>query len=431
MKKFLTLLNKELRELLTLQMLVPMVVGVLFFVFIGNVVGSETKKIQLPQSVVILDNDNTVASRAIIGNLKNSNLLTTTFTDSDIKSVLEMAKKDMTSTVISIPKGFEKGLSTIQAQKIDTYSIINNFSLTAAKGSATISTAIAAMNEYVSNNLIKSKVPGIDPKNIKNPITKADHVVIGSKSANIGAEQISSFILSQSIFIPIVMFIIIMFAAQMIAVSVASEKENKTLETLLSTPISRVSLVSAKMIAAGLVSLLLAVIYMFGFRYYINGMTGTAGSAEGVSSVMPVDAINQLGLSLDLKSYILLGLSLFLSILVALALSTILGAFAEDVKKVQGLILPITFLVMVPYILTMFVDMNSASPLIKTIIYIIPFSHPFLASPNLFLHDYGAVLLGIGYQAVVFSVLVFIAARIFSTDKILTMKLNFRKKSMS
>ncbi|MGD0781976.1 MAG: hypothetical protein ABSA30_03845 [Candidatus Aminicenantales bacterium] len=58
----------------------------------------------------------------------------------------------------------------------------------------------------------------------------------------------------------------------------------------------------------------------------------------------------------------------------------------------------------------------------------IPFSHPFLAVQNLYLQNYGAILAGIGYEVVVFAVLVLIAARIFSTDKILTMKLRWGKK---
>jgi len=150
----------------------------------------------------------------------------------------------------------------------------------------------------------------------------------------------------------------------MIAVSIASEKEIKTLETLLSTPISRTSLVSAKMLAAGLVSLLMAAVYMFGFKYYMGGLMGSSQSPSSLSS----STISQLGLSLNTADYFLLGTSLFLSILVALAMATILGAFAEDVKKVQGLVLPITFLVMIPYILTMFMDVNSSSLLIKIIV---------------------------------------------------------------
>jgi ABC-2 type transport system permease protein len=46
------------------------------------------------------------------------------------------------------------------------------------------------------------------------------------------------------------------------------------------------------------------------------------------------------------------------------------------------------------------------------------------------LGHYPAVLYGILYMAVVFAVLVFLAARIFSTDRVLTMKLRWRKKKV-
>jgi len=54
----------------------------------------------------------------------------------------------------------------------------------------------------------------------------------------------------------------------MVAVAVATEKENKTLETLLSMPIKRSYIASSKMIAGGIVSLLMALIYIVGFNFY-------------------------------------------------------------------------------------------------------------------------------------------------------------------
>ncbi|RLE05837.1 MAG: ABC transporter permease, partial [Candidatus Aminicenantes bacterium] len=57
-------------------------------------------------------------------------------------------------------------------------------------------------------------------------------------------------------------------------------------------------------------------------------------------------------------------------------------------------------------------------------------SHPFLASQNILLGNYGIVFGGILYMLLFFGVLIFIAARIFSTDKVLTMKLRFRRKKV-
>ena len=51
-----------------------------------------------------------------------------------------------------------------------------------------------------------------------------------------------------TIYIPIVLFVAVIFASQMIATAIATEKENKTLETLLSYPVTRTSIVTSKML---------------------------------------------------------------------------------------------------------------------------------------------------------------------------------------
>jgi ABC-2 type transport system permease protein len=426
MRRFAALLKKEIKELLTPQMILPMALGIAMFVLLGNIMGSETKKISQTQNIAVLDMDRSPMSQSVVDILKQYNFNVTSYSDSSIDEVINKAKESNIPVVMSIPEGFEEGINRLQPQEIETYSIIRNFSVMGSISSHAANAALEAINEYVSDQYIMNLASVTSPQDLKNPVMPRDFVIIGERSANAKPGDISGFIISQSIFIPIVMFIVIMFSAQMIAVTIASEKENKTLETLLSTPVSRISLVSAKMLAAGLVSLLMAAAYMFGFRYYMKGLTG--GAIDMPSGAGLPEAINELGLSISTPGFILLGLSLFLCILIALAISLILGAFAEDIRKVQGLISPIILLITIPYIITMFVDLNTASPVIKILVYAIPFSHPFLATPNLFLRRYDIVIYGIIYEAILFLIFVFIAARIFSTDKVLTMKLNFRKR---
>jgi ABC-2 type transport system permease protein len=107
-----------------------------------------------------------------------------------------------------------------------------------------------------------------------------------------------------------------------------------------------------------------------------------------------------------------------------------LGVLAEDYRSAQSLIMPLIFLVMIPYFLSFFSDPRTLSLPAKILLYAIPFSHPFLTTQNLLLENYGAVFYGILYMLAVFIVLILIAARIFSTDKVLTMKLRFRKKKV-
>jgi hypothetical protein len=93
-----------------------------------------------------------------------------------------------------------------------------------------------------------------------------------------------------------------------------------------------------EMFASGIVGLISAVIYMIGFRYYMSGFMGDISQAAAASGVSGV--IQKLGLALDTKGFIILGISLFFAILVALALSTILGVLAEDYQAYTNLTAP-------------------------------------------------------------------------------------------
>ena len=109
----------------------------------------------------------------------------------------------------------------------------------------------------------------------------------------------------------------------------------------------------------------------------------------------------------------------------------ILGVLAEDFRSAQNMIMPLMFMVMIPYFISLFADINTVSLPLKIFILAIPFSHPFLVSQNLYLGNYGMIAAGLAYMLIVFIILVIFAARIFSTDKILTMKLRFGKKKAS
>lgn len=434
MRKFLVLTKKEVRELLTPQMLAPLLITVLIFVFIGRVVGGEARKAQAKQAISVLDLDNTKTSRSMLKILSGSKFKVELYQKEDIRSTIERTKERKGSVVLVIPRGFESGLKDSKPRQIETYTIVRNFSFLGARNTGSVKVALVVINDFLSNQLILASAPGSIPQELKNPVKVKDHVIVGRKMAAVSPEQVMGFVTSQTTFIPIVLFIVIVFAAQMVATAIATEKENKTLETLLSTPISRSALVTAKMVAAGLIALLTAVVYMFSFRYYMTGLSGSAvtglgGNLGGPAGASMGDAVKELGLVLSPASYAVLGLSLFFGILCALAIAIILGAFAEEVKSIQALIAPLMIVVLIPYLLVMFLDISTLSPLLKYLVLVIPFSHPFLAAPNLFLRNYPAVFYGIVYEAAFFAVFVYIAGRIFSSDRILTMKLRLKRGS--
>jgi len=426
MKKFANLLKKEIKELVTIQLVVSLAFTVILFNFIGQVSRKEVQKAIGVQTIAALDEDGTTASRALLKGLESARFKIIDMAGKAKDLAIDAAKTGDAKLLLVIPAGFGASLQSLQPETIETYSFMRTFSLIGARGQVVVRGVISALNEALSNNFLRDKLPGLDPQSLKNPIKSKDFVIVRDRMAEGSANMIAGLISQQSLLIPVVLMMIVMYSSQMVISAVAMEKQNKTLETLLTVPIKRTSIITAKMLSAGLVGLISAGVYMFAFKGFVGGIgeeAAQAGAQAGGAAIM-----RQLGLTFDTTGYLILGAALFLAILVALALAMILGVLAEDFRSAQNMIMPLMFMVMIPYFLSLFADINTVSLPVKIFILAIPFSHPFLVSQNIYLGNYGMILGGLGYMLVVFGALVVFAARVFSTDRILTMKLRFGKK---
>ena len=425
MKKFRNLLFKEIRELVTVQLIVSLLFMMAIFYFIGGITKKEAARAAGKQKISVLDLDGSSFSGQLLGGLQAMNFQVEKLGSSNQDEALRAARAGDANVLVVIPAGFGEAVAKFQTKEIETYTFLRNFSLMGARTSSILRAVISAINKYLSDDFLKRKIEGVDPENLKNPVKSRDFIVIKSRMAEGSAALIAGFVSSQSLIIPVILMMIIIYSSQMVISAIAMEKQNKTLETLLTVPIARSSIVAAKMLAAGLIGLISAAIYMLGFRNYMSGVTGDMANAPGVAPI-----VQKLGLSLNANALVLLGISLFFAILCALSMATILGVLAEDFRSAQSLIMPMIFLVMIPYFITLFTDLKSLSLPVKIFLLAIPFSHPFLATQNIFLENYQAVFLGILYMALFFAVMVAIAGRIFSTDRVLTMKLRWRKKKV-
>ncbi len=428
MRKFTNLLMKEIRDLVNKQLIISLAFMFLLFSMMGGLAKSEAKKAAATQKISLLDLDRSDLSGNLAKQLALMNFKINKIEAPDAAAAVDQVRAGDSTLLVVIPSGFGASVDRMEKTEIQTYTFLRSFSMGAIRKSEAVKALISAVNSYVSNDYLKKKLPGLDPNNLKNPILTREYVDVRGRTAEGSATAISGFVYSQSIFVPIILMMIIIYSSQMVISAIAMEKQDKTLETLLTMPVRRTAIVSTKMIAAGLVGLLSAAIYMVAFKSYMGGMMGDLSSAAAASKMSKV--MSELGLAMTTQGYAILGLSLFFAILCALALATVLGAMAEDFRSAQSLIMPVTFLVMIPYFLTIFSDMNSLSLPVRLLVLAIPFSHPFLASQNILLHNYAGIFYGILYMAVVFLVLVILAARIFSSDRVLTMKLRFGHKKM-
>lgn len=426
MKRFMNLLRKEIRELVTAQLVVSLVFTLALFNFIGRTSRKEVEKAMGAQTIAVLDLDRSASSLGIVTGLESANFKIESMEGRPKDEAIQAAGRGEAKLLLVIPSGFGDSLQGLAPREVETYSFMRSFSLIGARSQVIIRSVISALNDVASDSFLRAKLPDHDPDSLKNPIKTKDFVIVKDRMAEGSANMVAGLVSSQSLLIPVVLMMIVIYSSQMVISAVAMEKQNKTLETLLTVPIRRTSIITAKMLSAGLVGLISAFVYMVGFRSFMGGLG--ADEVQAASGAGGAGIMRQLGLYFDTTGYIVLGAALFLAILVALAMAMILGVLAEDFRSAQNMIMPLMFMVMVPYFISLFADIATVSLPVKIFILLIPFSHPFLVSQNLYLGNYGMIFGGLAYMLVVFIVLVGFAAKVFSSDKILTMKLRFGKK---
>lgn len=432
--KFINLLKKELSELITVQMLLGLVVTLGIFMALGSVMDTtidEAVEKTSNYTIRLIDRDDTDFTQDMIKSIEKDGNKVRIFTDSGDDYADILNSNDIDDIVI-IPEGFTDNINSskkpelITAAKMTSAATISNINA----GSAT---AVELIQKYISSKL--AETGGLSEKQyelVKEPLTLKENTVVADNSAEIASSSIMSRIAIQNMMLPIIVFVLIILTSQMLMSAVANEKTDKTLETLLSAPVSRGAVIGAKMLAAAVIALINAAVYMVGFKVCMGDATSKISSTAGelISGQVSVDeAMRQLGMSLGGMDYFLVGLQLFFTIMICLSVSLVLGALVSDAKNTQSMIMPIMLLAMIPYIISVMTDINALPTVIRYIVYAIPFTHTFTAIPNLMFGRTGLFFAGLIYQIIVFIICIFFALRLFMSDKLFTISLSFGQKS--
>jgi len=118
MRRFWILLKKELRELVTLQMLLPFVIVVVMFVALGQMLSSVGGNGDGARPVTVIDADKTSTSKLIITTLEKSGFKVVVPESSDAAAVATSLPRSSGTVVVAIPAGFEAGLSAGKPQQV-------------------------------------------------------------------------------------------------------------------------------------------------------------------------------------------------------------------------------------------------------------------------------------------------------------------------
>ncbi|MBQ3936786.1 MAG: ABC transporter permease [Ruminococcus sp.] len=422
--KFSILLRKELKEMLSVTTIATMFLMVFILIFAGKAMSKAVDDVKKDATTItICDQDKTDFTKMMLDVMDKMEEMEVKRVEVNSDDYAKELKDSDYKNVVIIPKGFTEQVEkheiakVIFAQRMSSIATFSNIS-TGSK------VALEMLQKGIKSTIYaKSSLNEATIKQLEDPIKLEEFTVVSDKQDQVASSTVSSIMQSQAMLIPIIMFLLIMYSSQMIMGAISTEKLDKTLETLLSSPVSRLSVISAKMLSAAIVAALQAAVYMFGMNKMMEGITGGMTDDKNTEEIL-----KNLGLTMSVGDYILVGAQMFMTILIVLSISIILGALAKDAKSAQTLQLPIMLLAMVPYFVTMFIDVKTASPVIKYVTMAIPFTHSFIANQNVMFGDYTTYFIGLAYQFVLLCVCMFLALKIFMSDRIFTLTLGGGKK---
>lgn len=409
---------KELKELMTPATFLPIIIMAIVFGSMGNTIGGIEQELEEAPTIAIINADNGNFSKIAL-NVFNQTSNVTFYSENteDKQKAIDVLKEKEGQALLIINQNFSENIQKGETGIFEIYWIMGGAGILDSISSSVVETLISTVNTNITMELIKKGNGSLNATLALSPTLRNETTYFKNKElTGISPSQIANVLSQQSTFIPIIMMIIIIMAGQIVISSMALEKENKTLETLLTLPVKRSSIVAGKIIAAAIVGLILAVIYMIGMGSYLASFQfqDVSGSAASID------------LSLSGTDMLLVGAVVFVSLVAALAFCMLLGTMAKNFKSAQTLTFPVAVLVLIPMFITMFKDFDTLPLALKAIVFGIPFSHPMMAPRALLFDDYIMVFGGIIYVAIFALIMIAIVVWVFKTDKIITGTTSFK-----
>lgn len=423
MGDFLTIVMKELRHMLRDKGLLfgIIIVPLLLYPSLGHLMQVGMQQAQEETKVALVNFDTGNYGNLLIKSLELApNVTVTRIEAKDLQDAINKAKEKDYNVVVVIPADFSRRIEANEKTNVEIYAIFKSVStgIRESVSEGRINAVVNILNEYLAKLKIKNTAGG-DPEAILHPIEAQSYSVIKGRVVEVPPSIVVGVLSAQGFSIPIIIFLMVMVVSQMAAGTMAMEKENKTLETLLTLPVNRLTIVAGKITGTAVMGLIASTTYMIGMRYYMSSLIPSGDS--GVS-------LEALGLTITPKGAILFALVMFLTIAFALGFAMFLAIFAEDVQSantvVSAGIMPLAF----PVFVLMFTDIETLPAVFKYLLMALPFSHPILAFRAMLMGQYSSIYPSIIYLTILATTMLYITARFFSTEKVLTAKLRFGRR---
>lgn len=411
---FWNLLKKELKEVLTVSSIVTIVVISFVYAFIGRSVGNIEKEASKKPSIVVVNLDEGEFGKTVEQSIVSfAHVL---YSGSSFQEGLEKLKKQGGTALILIDRDFTAHLKSEEKARINVFWLLKGLGIADTISSSVFEGFYKSIEDQIRRAIMAQH--GIkNPQFVIDPVEKTDTTIFGQMTfEKMSPSEFLDLTSSQTTMTSMVIMMLIIMAGSTVISSMGLEKENKTLETLMTMPVKRSYIVFSKILAATIAGSIMAGIYMIGFNFYMKSFTFSSTAS--------------LGLSLDMSDYLMIGISLFTALLCGIGMAMLLGVISKDFKSAQIMTFPITALAVFSMLITMFKDFSSLSVPLKVVVFAIPFTHPMISIRNLLFGKDLLVIYGCIYNGILAFILVSLITKIFNSDRLIT-GLSLKKKGKS
>lgn len=252
-------------------------------------------------------------------------------------------KKDLQDgkikAVVEIPANFSEALSQEKQARIKI--LVDESDSKSLSVSSILNETISQYAKNITRQRLASK--NIDPSLIEPIIIAKENVAPPRKMA--------AFLLA--VLIP--MFIVLNSALGGVNAAVditAGEKERGTLEPLLTTAASRISIVTGKYISVSIMAIISGITSLVSLilTFWILPLVVGKNSSQTLGDIS--------GLALPVSIYLAMFVVVLLTAIIFSAIEVAIASYARSFKEAQTYLTPITFLVLIPAYFTMFKTPN-------------------------------------------------------------------------
>ncbi|PDM27060.1 hypothetical protein CP083_00660 [Candidatus Bathyarchaeota archaeon B24-2] len=424
MSSLIPLVEKEVKDLLRdPRIYIGLIVPVVILPIIGFTMSAATHSsiesaVGGGVKVAVLDLDKTQTSLSFLKFANTTGLKVFEVKVDTVKEALKELKGNDAKILIVIPKGFESKISSLEGSTLALYFEVKSVGFGEMSTFSAVNRVVKLYSKTLSDTIISSIKPGINPTIVRTPLNTTSYTVIHDRILSMPPEAVfGQLFMGYGIIVPVVLMIVSIMVAQIAATATAVENEEKTLETLLTLPVSRYEILIAKVIGSTVVAVLGTLFSMLGFALYFRilfPLQEISGSAHLGTTALPAPTP---------QMYLALCLSLLIAIFFTTSLGVIVGALSSDVRISNSLIGAVIIPIMIPAFLIMYGDVRSLPLALQALVYALPVSYPMIIAKNMILSELPVeAVYGIPYSAGVTLLLLLLTSRLLVPEKLLLLQ---------